>query len=90
MCDPFTLALGALSIGSSLFGAASMKKPPAPPVPETPATPAPTARAGEAVVRVGGDTADTSADTAPEYNNFTETRASGKTLGGLGRGGLGL
>lgn len=90
MCEPITMALGAISIASSLFGAATMKKPPAPPPAVNPATPAPTARAGEAVVRVGGDGADTSAEAAPEYNNFKETRASGKTLGGLGRGGLGL
>jgi hypothetical protein len=82
-----------MMMATTAFGAAGslmQKKPPAPPKPETPATPAPTARAGEAVVRVGGDGASTTPDNAPEYNQFQETRASGKTLGGLGRGGLGL
>jgi hypothetical protein len=85
-----TILLGAslaFSAGSALMG---MKKPPGPPTPENPATPAPNARAGGAVVRVGGDGANEGTATAPEYSAFQEKRASGKSLGGLGRSGLGL
>lgn len=88
MCDPFSILMMGLSAGSALLGATA--KAPKPPPVVNPATPAPTAREGEAVVRVGGDTATTSEDVAPEYNSFKEKRSEGKTLGGLGRGGLGL
>lgn len=88
MCDPISLLMMGLTAGSTLLGATS--KIPKPPKVENPAAPAPTARQGEAVVRVGGDVASTSEDVAPEYNSFKEKRIEGKTLGGLGRGGLGL
>ena len=88
MCDPISLLMMGLSAGSTLLGATA--KTPKPPKVENPATPAPTAREGEAVVRVGGDVSTTSDDVAPEYTSFKEKRIEGKTLGGLGRGGLGL
>lgn len=85
-----TVLLGGLMAGTALMGMRSQKKPPPPPAPEVPATPAPTAREGGATVRVGGDGAAKQETTAPEYMAFTEKRSSGKTLGGLGRSGLGL
>ena len=87
MCGWETLLLGALG-GASLLG--KQKKPPTPPSPVVPATPAPTARAGGATVRVGGDTPAEEDAAVAEYMDFTEKRSSGKTLGGLGRSGLGL
>ena len=84
-----TVLLGGLMAGASLLGA-RQKKPPPPPPAATPATPAPTAREGGAIVRVGGDAATKLEETVPEYMAFTEKRSSGKTLGGLGRSGLGL
>lgn len=78
------LALGA---GAGMLGAsASASKPPKV---EMPATPAPTSREPGAQVRVGNK-AEIDDSTSPEYNLFQEKRTSGRSLGGLGRGGLGL
>lgn len=79
----------AISAGGALMGM-KQKKPPAPPPAVNPATPAPNARAGGAVVRVGGDGQKETPEAVPEYSAFQEKRASGKALGGLGRSGLGL
>lgn len=77
-----------VSAGAALLG--RPKKPPPPPPAVNPATPAPNARAGGATVRVGGDAPKEDTETTPEYQTFQEKRVSGKALGGLGRGGLGL
>lgn len=79
----------AISAGGALMGM-KQKKPPAPPPVENPATPAPNARAGGAIVRVGGDDPVDKTEAVPEYSAFQEKRVSGKSLGGLGRSGLGL
>jgi hypothetical protein len=81
------MAVAALTAGASLFAAS---KSPKPPKVENPATPAPTARAPGAVVRVGGDSATEQDTTTPDYSILPEKRVSGKALGGLGKGGLGL
>lgn len=79
----------AISAGGALMGMKQKKPPPPPPV-ENPATPAPNARAGGAIVRVGGDGEAEKTEAVPEYSAFQEKRVSGKALGGLGRSGLGL
>jgi hypothetical protein len=66
------------------------EKPAAPPPVQMPATPAPTSRKPEAEVRVGDGVDPTNPGATPDYNPFAPRRASGKSLGGLGRGGLGL
>jgi hypothetical protein len=81
-------AMMGISAGTALLG--RPKKPPPPPPAVNPATPAPNARAGGAIVRVGGDEPTEDKETIPEYQTFQEKRVSGKALGGLGRGGLGL
>lgn len=61
-------------------------------VPELPAAPADPKRAPGATVRVGDlGAVDGNGENQPaDGNGFKETRVSGKALGGLGRGGLGL
>lgn len=76
------LALGA---GGALLSSNAAK----PPKPQMPATPAPTSREPGAQVRVGNK-AEINDSTSPEYNPFQEKRSSGRSLGGLGRGGLSL
>lgn len=76
---------------TGVLGMSAMQKAPDPPaLPDPASDPAPT-HTSNATVRVGGDQLSTTTDTtAPEYVPFTEQRSSGKALGGLGRGGLGL
>ena len=90
MCDPVTLIMGLASVASGALGLA--QKPPKPPKPEVPAVAAPETRNPAAVVRVGAADGNTNKDkNAPDENGvFMEQRASGKALGGLGRGGLAL
>lgn len=91
MCDPITLGLTALAGGAALFGSGnSDNSTPAPPPPAIPAQPASTAQTPGAVVKVGDGAAATAASVAPAYSGFTEKRVTGKPLGGLGKGGLGL
>ena len=89
MCDPITLGMAALSGAAALFG--NGNDTPSPPPPVIP--PAPTAMAAReagAEVRVGDGAAKSSTSPTPQYDGFTEKRVTGKPLGGLGRGGLGL
>lgn len=89
MCDPSTLIALAATVGSTLFGVASM---PDPPAPELPAAPAPTARNPGATVRVGTG-AEELENTDPGDTGgkpVVRQRASGSALGGLGRSSLAL
>jgi hypothetical protein len=88
LCDPITLGLTALAGGAALFGGGNDAPPPPPPV--IPARPPSAARDPDAEVRIGDGTAKNSALPTPEYDGFTTKRVTGKPLGGLGRGGLGL
>lgn len=83
MCDPFTLLLGFGSIASALFSKSST--PPQARVPDA----APTRTPG-ATVRVGTKDEMTTPEATPTARAFTETRAAGTALAGLGRSGLAL
>lgn len=87
--DPLTL-LGVIGgLGSAAAGAtAAFAKPPEAAIP---AVPAPTLQDSGTDIRIGGD--DTTSDGRGKGTTFiptTLTRASGKSLGGLGRSGLAL
>lgn len=88
MCDPLTLGLAAVSGAAMLFSGGDEAAPPPPPpaVAQAPAK----AREPDAEVRLGDGTKKTKASAAPAFDGFTEKRVAGKSLGGLGRGGLGL
>lgn len=95
MCDPITLGLAAVSATAMLMGNSNDSPPqqamPAPAAPvNVPAGGEVTARAPGADVRIGDGTKSAKASTTPQYDGFTEKRVTGKPLGGLGRGGLGL
>lgn len=86
MCDPMTLIMGLASVAAPL-----LSSPPKPPKAEIPASPAPNARAPGATVRVGTGAKDDRTPQGPvERSTFKEQRKSGKSIGGLGRSGLGL
>jgi hypothetical protein len=89
LCDPITLGLTALAGGAALFGG-SKDPPPPPPVINPPVPQNFTSRAADADVRVGDGLDKTNTTATPQYTGFTEKRVAGKSLGGLGRGGLGL
>jgi hypothetical protein len=88
LCDPVTGIMAALGGAAALFG--GKKDAPAPPPAVIPATPADTARTPGADVKVGDGAAAVTASATPAYSGFTAQRITGKALGGLGRGGLGL
>lgn len=90
MCDPITmigLALGALGAVGSLT-----QKIPEPPEAEMPAIAAPTSRAPGATVRLGNSDDDikNTGTTDPNRPQFSERRASGNSLGNLGRSSLAI
>lgn len=86
MCDPVTIGLAALTGAGALLGNKDAPTPP-PVVNPNPTT---TAQSPGAVVKVGDGVTDTTTNSTPEYGSFGLKRASGKALGGLGKGGLGL
>ncbi|WKV17004.1 hypothetical protein [Nostoc phage NMeng1] len=92
MCDPLTLLLG---VGSVLGGAASLMAPdpPQPPEAVAPAAPAPTSRNPGAIVRLGNNSDDIKNTVDPADRAkpvFQEQRASGFSLGALGKSGLSI
>lgn len=87
MCDPLTAVLGALGGAASLFGG---KDTPEPPPAKAPALAPPDARDPGAKVLVGDGASSNSNSSTPRFDGFTNKRTTGKSLGGLGRGGLGL
>lgn len=87
--DPLTL-LGVIGgLGSAAAGAtAAFAKPPEPVIP---AAPAPTLQDSGTDIRIGDQTTDQrAAGAGTKFIPTTLTRASGKSLGGLGRSGLAL
>jgi hypothetical protein len=80
--------MAALGGAASLFGGGD--KPPPPPPPVIPAAPASAARTPGAEVKIGDGQTKNPNSATPQYDGFTEKRITGKPLGGLGRGGLGL
>lgn len=89
MCDPITAILGGLGVASTLFGGKN-DTPPPPPPPVIPATPASAARTPGAEVKLGDGASKNPNSATPQYDGFTEKRVTGRPLGGLGKGGLGL
>lgn len=90
MCDPITaLAATALGAAGSLFGGGGSDAP-KPPPPVIPPPPPDAARTPGADVKVGDGVDPTARTTTPQYGSFAEKRVFGKSLGGLGKGGLGL
>lgn len=87
MCDPLTLGLAALGGAASLFGGSDDAPAPPPPPPVIQPT---KAKEPDAEVRIGDGAKKNAASVTPAYDGFSEKRTSGKPLGGLGRGGLGL
>lgn len=83
------LAGTAASIGSALFGSEPAAPPP-PPKPKPPALTAAASREADAEVRTADVSAEEVDPAATPYAPLKTRRASGKALGGLGRGGLGL
>lgn len=89
MCEPITLAMAALGGAASLFGGGDKPPPPPPPVIPPARDPATTREAG-AEVKLGDGALKPTSTSTPQYEGFSEKRITGKPLGGLGRGGLGL
>ncbi len=90
MCDPISIGMAALGVGASLFGGNDDAPAATPPPAVAPARVASAARTPGADVRVGDAAKSDVASNTPQYDGFTTKRVSGKPLGGLGRGGLGL
>jgi hypothetical protein len=92
MSDPITMGFmalsGALGLAGSLAGGGGQS---APPPAQVPAAPAPATKDPGATVFLGDDTDLDAADGSEDpYSQFSEKRASGVALGGLGKSGLGL
>lgn len=85
MCDPITIGLAVAGAGAGLLATSSKPPNAAMPAPEAgkSITEAP-------VVKVGTKDNKTTTQAPVTYNQFTETRASGRPIGGLGRSGLAL
>jgi hypothetical protein len=94
MCDPATLALMAVTIGSTLIAGSGKKEGDTivntPPAAEAPAIAAPTARVAGADVRLGRKTTKRTEEATGDRAKFKEKRTKGVALGGLGRSGMGL
>lgn len=87
MCDPITIGMAALGGAAALFGGGKDAAPPPPVINPNPTS---TAQSPGAVVKVGDGATDNSTPSTPTYDTFATKRATGKPLGGLGKGGLGL
>ena len=89
MCTGMELLLGGLSALGSV--ASVMMQPKIPDPPPLPASAPDPVRAPGATVRLGVDEMNPDQSTDTEYVPFEAKRVkTGKALGGLGRGGLGL
>lgn len=91
LCEPATMTMAMLALTAATTAATVMtNKAPTMPAVENPATPAPNARDSAAQVKIGADDTNKDPNTPADYNGFTPKRVAAQTLGGLGRGGLGL
>jgi len=84
------MAMAALGVGSALFGGGGNNAPPPPPPVIPPIRDPATTREAGAEVKIGDNAAKPGSMATPQYDGFTEKRVTGRPLGGLGRGGLGL